>query len=1102
MQFLPRLLVLFTLLPLLASANPPANIAELERQLSELNSRSSLTQNQSRDQQALESALRFAADQHRHKQALEALDKRLSQAARERSAIESAMARRTPPDIVALEAEFASLEIRELARRMNQTLGQLEEHQNALADSSSELINLQTLPERAQTVLARDLSRSEDIRQQLARDQMRDSSLMSSERDALRLELTALNSRMELHRRELWGVDTLHTLARLRQLWLKQEVADAELTLGLLQEELNRKRHARTEQLIDEALGNLPEAFGNKPQLRDALNLNRRMADQLLTLTEATNNLIRDNVRIETTLDRTRQTLRNLNDQIDLLRGSLLLSRVIYAQQAALPKTEFVDGLESRIADLRLQQFHLREQEALLRDPGAHANELLGTRQSSVADELVTGLTRILEIRRDLVRQLDDEIGRQLNLAINVQLNQQQLRSMHRTLRNTIQEQSFWMPSNRRIDQEWVISLPVALAQQIAAFPVVEISAELSGALLQDIWLITPFVLIAALLFTRRRQIKAALTVIESGIGKVRIDSQKHTPLALLYAILLGAPVPILLLGMAVVFHGAEGTYQHVVALTLMRASALWIVFSLCHRLLAPNGIGEHHFLWPKENLVLLRRRILAIGAVILLLLPVATIGDFWPEMLAEDRLGLLILSGANLTLAVLFYRLALAWPFSERGDALRRVVAFFLASFPLVLMTLALAGYYYTSVKVAGRLLDSFYLLLLWVLLQATAVRGLSVAARRLAFSRALAKRAARLEAKEKEASSGGADGVDGTEAIEESKLDVEQINQQSLRLIRIALLAIFGTTLYLVWSDLLGTFGYMDNLILWESVSGTGDTLHVASTSLGDLFGALLIVVIATLLILNLPGLLEVLVLSRLSLAPGSSYTITTLTKYIIFSVALVSFLSTMGFAWGKLQWLVAALGVGLGFGLQEIFANFVSGLIVLFERPIRIGDTITIGSLSGRVSKIRIRATTIIDFERKEIIVPNKTFVTDQLINWTLTDPVTRITIKVGFAYGSDLEKASEILLQAARENSRVMLDPEPQVFFMAFGASTLDHELRVHVRELSDRLRATDELNRRIDALCKENDLEIAFNQLDVHLYNTQGDSVCVSKSEGS
>ncbi|WP_461055563.1 mechanosensitive ion channel domain-containing protein, partial [Staphylococcus aureus] len=177
---------------------------------------------------------------------------------------------------------------------------------------------------------------------------------------------------------------------------------------------------------------------------------------------------------------------------------------------------------------------------------------------------------------------------------------------------------------------------------------------------------------------------------------------------------------------------------------------------------------------------------------------------------------------------------------------------------------------------------------------------------------------------------------------------------------------------------------------------------------------------------------------------------------------------------------------------FGLQEIFGNFVSGLIILFERPVRIGDTVTIGSFSGTVSKIRIRATTITDFDRKEVIIPNKAFVTERLINWSLTDTTTRLVIRLGVAYGSDLEKVRKVLLKAATEHPRVMHEPMPEVFFTAFGASTLDHELRLYVRELRDRSRTVDELNRTIDQLCRENDINIAFNQLEVHLHNERGD----------
>lgn len=1076
-------------LPLHANDELPDTSA-LESQLAELNSREALTQRQSSDKQALEKALSFAAELARNEKNLAALNRRLREAPAELKRLQQRLDNLTSPDMAALQAQYQDQSVAELASELNSALKEMEQQQNALAEVTSSLINFQTLPERAQTILARDLNRAEQVRQQLTSGDMRNNSLPDSEQAALTLELAALESRMELNRRELWSADSLQALNEIRQRLLEQENAFTEQRLALLQDEINRKRRARTEQMIAEALGDLPENLSNSPALSSALETNRALADQLLDLIESTNQLIRDNVRIETSLDRSRQTLRNLNEQIELLQGSLLLSQIIYSQQSALKQIEFVEGLEQHISELRLQQFRLREQYESLRDPVALANKLLADKNLEASATVTESLSRIFTIRRDLITQLDNEISRQMKLAISVQLNQQQLEAIHRTLRNTVREQSFWMPSNRAINQEWLLALPAMLSDQIRNLPLRPMAEELAGALVADVWLITPFVIVAALLALRRRSIKAALARLEEGIGRVRQDSQKHTPLALLYSALLDAPMPLLLIGMAVVFHGAEGSYQQVAAITLFRLAAVWLAFALSHRLLASGGIGERHFGWTRENLVPVRRRILAIGAVIVVLLPVSSIGEHLPEQIADDHLGLLILTLTNLCLAVLLYRLAMAWPFSARGDLLRRMFAYGFASFPLLLMALALSGYYYTSIKVAGRLLDSFYLLMFWVVLQATAIRGLSVAARRLAFSRALAKRAAQAEARE-------ATDAEGGEAIEEPKLDVEQINQQSLRLIRIGLFATFAAVLYLVWSDLLGTFGYMDNLVLWESVSGSGDSLQITRTSLGDLVSALVIILVATLLIRNLPGLLEVLILSRLTLAPGSGYTITTLLKYATFSIALVAFLGSLGFEWNKLQWLVAALGVGLGFGLQEIFANFVSGLIVLFERPIRIGDTITIGNLSGTVSKIRIRATTIIDFDRKEIIVPNKTFVTDQLVNWSLTDPITRITIKVGFAYGSDLDKARQVLTQAGKENSRVMADPEPQVLFMAFGASTLDHELRVHVKDLADRLLVTDELNRRVDQLCKEHDLVIAFNQLDVHLINNNGDSACIS-----
>ena len=138
------------------------------------------------------------------------------------------------------------------------------------------------------------------------------------------------------------------------------------------------------------------------------------------------------------------------------------------------------------------------------------------------------------------------------------------------------------------------------------------------------------------------------------------------------------------------------------------------------------------------------------------------------------------------------------------------------------------------------------------------------------------------------------------------------------------------------------------------------------------------------------NLPGLLEIAVLQKLPLDAGARYAASSVTRYAIMVVGVAIGMRQFGVGWQSVQWLVAAMTVGLGFGLQEIFANFVSGMILLFERPARVGDTVTIGDITGTVTKIQIRATTILDWDNKELIVPNREFVTGNLVNWTLSNP----------------------------------------------------------------------------------------------------------------
>ena len=212
------------------------------------------------------------------------------------------------------------------------------------------------------------------------------------------------------------------------------------------------------------------------------------------------------------------------------------------------------------------------------------------------------------------------------------------------------------------------------------------------------------------------------------------------------------------------------------------------------------------------------------------------------------------------------------------------------------------------------------------------------------------------------------------------------------------------------------------------------------------------------------------------------------TSVVRYLIVFAGVIFGLSMLGLRWANLQWLAAGFSVGLGFGMQEIFANFISGLMVLFERPFRIGDVITIGTVEGTVQRIRTRATTIVDWDNREVIVPNKSFITDRLVNWTLSDSTTRIVVKVGIAYRNDPKLAQKLMLEIANAHPQVLNDPAPTCWMVGFGDSTQDFELRVYVAEIGQRNPVRTELQFRIADAFAKNDMELAFPQMDLWFRN--------------
>jgi potassium efflux system protein len=382
--------------------------------------------------------------------------------------------------------------------------------------------------------------------------------------------------------------------------------------------------------------------------------------------------------------------------------------------------------------------------------------------------------------------------------------------------------------------------------------------------------------------------------------------------------------------------------------------------------------------------------------------------------------------------------------------------------------------------------MLETIWRLLAFGVVYLIVLRWFALARRKLARQLAAEELQAKLAA-EKSHSEGDSEG--DAPLATEPPLDIDEVDQQTKTLLRSVLVVITVFVVWSIWADMLPAFTVMDKVSLWGQTVTVDGAQVIVPVTLGNVALALLIAVVTSIVSKNLPGLLEIAILQRLTLEPGSRYAIKTLVRYVVVTTGTIWVLNIIGWNWSQIQWLVAALSVGLGFGLQEIVANFVSGLVILFERPVRVGDTVTVGQLTGTVSRVRIRATTITDWDRKEIIVPNKSFITEQVINWTLTDPITRIVVEVGISYGSDVELAHKVMAEVLSKLPVVLDDPPPKVYFTGFGDSSLDFTLHAYVRQLSDRLPMIDEIHRTIFKALREHGIQIPFPQRDLHIRST-------------
>jgi potassium efflux system protein len=616
-----------------------------------------------------------------------------------------------------------------------------------------------------------------------------------------------------------------------------------------------------------------------------------------------------------------------------------------------------------------------------------------------------------------------------------------------------------------------------------------------------------------ALLWHRRAALRKSLKRCGRNVGQLRHDRFYYSIKALMLTLILALPLPLFFAALGlhlqseISFEGidispniydiADWSGQIVPAVGAAFYGIAFVAFNfIAFRLFCVRrGLASAHFHWRRTSTELLRRETLRLMMVFLPVVFLLTaIVTYNPAALAGGFSRIMI--GVVCVALVVFFARVLSPNRGAMRDFYREnprnllswlrylwfVLGFVL---PLLLAGLATTGFVYTSTQLGARLTDTLWLIVAIVLIHQLVVRWVILLERQLQFKDTLERHRAQRAAREAQ------DGEPGSiEPVEEPEIDFSALSDNTQKLINTAVIVVAAFGMWAIWSAVLPAFRFLDDVSLWSYSSTVEGASKMVPVTLGNLVSGLMIIFFGTITAMRLPALMEILLFARFNVTAGSRYAISKLTQYSIIAIGIVWAASVLGGSWGEIQWLIAALGVGIGFGLQEIIANFICGLILLFERPIRLGDIVTVGETSGIVTRIQIRSTTIRNWDQQELLVPNKEFITGRLLNWTLSDPLARIVISVGIAYGSDIEKALKILLTCAEQHERVIEEPAPLVTFESFGDNALDLKLRCYIGSMDYRLLTLSEINLAINRKMEAAGIVIAFPQRDVHLDTSQ------------
>ncbi|WP_395479815.1 miniconductance mechanosensitive channel MscM [Candidatus Curculioniphilus buchneri] len=988
---------------------------------------------------------------------------------------------RTLDTSININSDLSKRSLNQLLFQANNQLidlsGQLQHEQDqtcAISDSLSLLPQQRT---EARKVM-------NDIKLQLQTLPIPKTPLEKAKFNALQTEYTTRQLKVEELDLAQLSANNRQALSRLRTEFLKKSYDQVDHTLQTLRNQINSLRQQEAEQALEHT-EMLAEQVGTLPKsISDLFKTNRELSITLNKQTQRMNLIASQQRQAASQILQVRQALSTLREQAQWLGESPALGETLRAQVSRLPEMPKSQQLDSDMAQLRFQRLHFEE----LMNKLPQLTHGIENDSLHLIPEHRHILDTQLAIQRNVLNSLLTGCDTQIVELTKLKVANGQLEEAMKEIKEAAHRYLFWVADVNPIS----VSFPLQVGQDLRRLLTLDTFNQITNALVmmftsqETLILIFCALLLVGFSLSSRRHYYTFLGRSSGRVGKVNQDHFYLTLHNVFWSILVALPLPVL---WAALGYGLRHAWPYPVAVAIgygvSATVPVLLAFMVCAYFAHPLGLFVVHFGWPQQQVKrALRHYTLSVGMIVPLMMMLITF-DNYSDREFVGTLGRLcfVLFCACLSLVTSSLKraglLLYLDKYAAKDNVVNRSLWNLMICAPIVAACSACLGRLATAQALLARLETSVAIWFLLLIIYHIIRRWMFIQRRRIAFERAKQRRAEMLAQRARNEDLSQSQLNEAAAEVDEKVLDLDTISAQSLQLVRSILALIALISVILLWSELHSAFGFLENITLWDATNTIQGVDNVQPITLGAVLIFILVLIITTQMVRNLPALLELALLQHLDLTPGTGYAITTLTKYALMIVGGIIGFAMIGIEWSKLQWLVAALGVGLGFGLQEIFANFISGLMILFEKPIRIGDTITIHNLTGNVTRINTRATTITDWDRKEIIIPNKTFITKQFVNWSLSDTVTRVVLNVPAPAEANIEQITHILVHAARQCPLVLEIPAPEVFLVDLQQGLPLFELRMYAAEMGHRMPLRHQVHILVLAGYREHSIELPF-----------------------